>query len=184
MREIKKAGLGVLLCLMALVGLSLPAHAQEAYVTYALVDMQYIMSKIPEYDQATKQLQTAAEGYTKEVQALQEQAGDLYADYRKQMGSLNADQRAQREKQIVEIENRANDLQKKYFGPEGEMTKLQQQTIKPINDKVYEAIKLYSRKYGIYMVFDRASAMGTIVYADPAADISNDILQILGISVK
>ena len=82
------------------------------------------------------------------------------------------------------MENRAAELQQKYFGPKGEMAKLQEQRIKPIQDKVYEAIKLYSRKYGVYMVLDRASGMGTIVYADPAADISNDILKILGISVK
>lgn len=183
MKEIKRLGLLALVCLMTAVGVALPSKAQN-YITYALVDMQYILTNIPEYKQATTDIQERAKGYTSEVKQLQDRAGELYADYRKQMGSLSAQQRVAKEKEIVEIENRAADLQQKYFGPEGEMAKLQQERIKPIQDKVYEAIKLYSRKYGVYMVFDRASGMGTIVYADPAADISNDILKILGISVK
>lgn len=183
MKEIRKTALLTLLALVASVGMTLPSRAQD-YITYALVDMQYILTNIPQYKEATEQLQETAKGYTAEVKKLQDQAGTLYADYRKQMGSLPADQRASREKQIVEVENRAAELQQKYFGPKGEMAKLQEQRIKPIQDKVYEAIKLYSRKYGVYMVLDRASGMGTIVYADPAADISNDILKILGISVK
>lgn len=183
MKEIRKTALLTLLALVASVGMTLPSQAQD-YITYALVDMQYILTNIPQYKEATEQLQETAKGYTAEVKKLQDQAGTLYADYRKQMGSLSADQRASSEKQIVEVENRAAELQQKYFGPKGEMAKLQEQRIKPIQDKVYEAIKLYSRKYGVYMVLDRASGMGTIVYADPAADISNDILKILGISVK
>lgn len=183
MKEIRKTALLALLALVASVGMTLPSRAQD-YITYALVDMQYILTNIPQYKEATEQLQETAKGYTAEVKKLQDQAGTLYADYRKQMGSLSADQRASREKQIVELENRAAELQQKYFGPKGEMAKLQEQRIKPIQDKVYEAIKLYSRKYGVYMVLDRAAGMGTIVYADPAADISNDILKILGISVK
>ena len=180
MKEIRKTALLALIALVASVGMTLPSRAQD-YITYALVDMQYILTNIPQYKE---QLQETAKGYTAEVKKLQDQAGTLYADYRKQMGSLSADQRASREKQIVEVENRAAELQQKYFGPKGEMAKLQEQRIKPIQDKVYDAIKLYSRKYGVYMVLDRASGMGTIVYADPAADISNDILKILGISVK
>lgn len=183
MKEIRKTALLALVALVASVGMTLPSRAQD-YITYALVDMQYILTNIPQYKEATEQLQETAKGYTAEVKKLQDQAGTLYADYRKQMGSLSADQRASREKQIVELENRAAELQQKYFGPKGEMAKLQEQRIKPIQDKVYEAIKLYSRKYGVYMVLDRAAGMGTIVYADPAADISNDILKILGISVK
>ena len=183
MKEIRKTALLTLLALVASVGMTLPSQAQD-YITYALVDMQYILTNIPQYKEATEQMQETAKGYTAEVKKLQDQAGTLYADYRKQMGSLSADQRASREKQIVDLENRAAELQQKYFGPKGEMAKLQEQRIKPIQDKVYEAIKLYSRKYGVYMVLDRASGMGTIVYADPAADISNDILKILGISVK
>lgn len=173
----------VLLTLAALAGAVLPSRAQT-YITYALVDMQYILSNISEYSDASATLRRQAESRSAEVTKLEEEAGKLYSDYRSHLASLTAEQRLASEKQIVALEDKAKELRKTYFGPDGEMAKKREELLKPIEDKVYEAIKLYSRKYGVYMVFDRAAAMGTIVYADPAADISNEILKILGISVK
>lgn len=172
-----------LLGLLMVAGLALPSRAQsETYITYALVDMSYILSRIPEYGEATKQMEATAQGYAEEVKALQDEAAKLYTDYRKELADLSADERMAREMKIVSLEDKAAELQRTYFGPEGSMAKLREERIRPIEDKVYEAIKLYSRKFGIYMVFDRAASVGSIIYADPAADISNDILQILGIS--
>ncbi len=52
----------------------------------------------------------------------------------------------------------------------------------PIQDNIYQAVKLISERRGYQIVFDRASSVGSIIYADPKADISNDVLTVLGYS--
>lgn len=154
--------------------------AQEA--NYALIDMQYLMGKIPQYKSATEQIEKQSEGWSKEIQKLQEDAKNLYIRYQRDLNSMSPDDRVKLENAIVKLEDQAADLQQKYFGREGELMKLQTKLLKPIQDKIYEAVKLISQRRGYLIVFDRASSVGSIIYADPAADISNDVLSVLGYS--
>lgn len=154
--------------------------AQEA--NYALIDMQYLMGQIPQYKSATQQIEKQSEAWTKEIQKLQEQAKNLYIQYQKDVKSMSAAEKVKRENAIVKVEEDAAALQQKYFGREGELMKLQEKLIKPLQDKIYEAVKLISQRRGYLIVFDRASSVGSIIYADPIADISNDVLAVLGYS--
>lgn len=156
------------------------AMAQEA--NYALIDMQYLMGQIPQYKSATQQIEKQSEAWTKEIQKLQEQAKNLYIQYQKDVKSMSAAEKVKRENAIVKVEEDAAALQQKYFGREGELMKLQEKLIKPLQDKIYEAVKLISQRRGYLIVFDRASSVGSIIYADPIADISNDVLAVLGYS--
>lgn len=155
------------------------AKAQTA--SYALIDMQYLSEKIPAYKQATEKITKESERFEKEIEALRKQAKDLYVRYQHDLPKLSAAQRTQREEAIVALEERTIKLQQSYFGPKGELAKKQEQLIKPIQDKIYEAVRLISQRRGYLLVLDRATAIG-IVFADPSADISNDVLAVLGIS--
>lgn len=164
----------------AIIG-STAVYAQEAKPNYALIDMQYLMDKIPQYKTATEQIQKESEKWTKEITKKSEQAKELYIKYQKGQGTLPQQDLLKLEQTIVEVEEEAATLQKKYFGRDGEAMKLQQKLIKPIQDNIYAAVKLISERRGYLIVFDRASSIGSIVYADPKADISNDVLAVLGI---
>ena len=148
---------------------------------FALVDMEYIMENIPQYQQANNELSQASQQYQKEIEAKAKEAETLYIAYQKSSGSLSAAQRTQREEAIVSKEKEAAELRQKYFGLEGEMAKLQEELLNPIEDKVYEAIKQISLQKGYDMVIDRASA-ASVVFASPRIDISNDVLIKLGYS--
>lgn len=161
----------------------LGAYAQQGNgVSYALIDMQYLTEKIPQYKSASQQIEKETQKWTNEINKLSEQAKQLYIKYQQEAAQLSQEQRIQRENAIVAVEEQAAELQKKYFGRTGEVAKLQEKLIKPIQDAIYEAVKLISQRRGYLMVLDRASSVGTIVYADPQADISNDVLAVLGIS--
>lgn len=153
-----------------------------AQVSYALIDMQYILSEIPQHKSATETIEEQSKKWTEEIQKLQKKAQELYLEYQKELATMSANDRVARENAIVAVEEQAIELQKKYFGPQGELMKLQEKLIKPIQDKIYEAVKLISQKRGYLLVFDRASSVGSIIYADPRADISNDVLAVLGYS--
>lgn len=168
----------LLLTLTLMLG-SLWGAAQAQDSNYALIDMQYLSSKLPPYRKATEQLKDLTEKWEKEINAYREEAKKMYTNYQKEMARLSPQARLAREEAIVNVEDRVHQLQQKYFGPKGELVKKQEELLKPIQDKIYEAVKVISAKRGYLMVLDRASTSG-IIFADPRADISNDVLMVLG----
>jgi outer membrane protein len=74
-------------------------------------------------------------------------------------------------------------LKKKYFGPEGELFKKRESLMAPIQEEIYIAVKEVSELRGYSLVVDRASNSG-IIFGSPKIDISNEVLQKLGYSVK
>lgn len=153
------------------------ANAQK----FALIDMEYIMENIPEYQEANNELNTLSQQYQKVIEAKAKEAETLYLAYQKTSSSLNATQRTQKEEAIVAKEKEAAELRKRYFGPEGELAQKQEELIAPIQDKIYEAIKQISSQKGYDAVIDRASA-SSIIFASPRIDISNEVLSKLGYS--
>lgn len=167
----KKKLLLLLWCIMGVVS----ANAQK----FALIDMEYILEKIPAYQQANNQLNQLSQRYQKEIDAKAKEAENLYKAYQKNASSLSASQRNQQEEAIVSKEKEMMELRQKYFGPEGEMSKQQDKLISPIEDKIYEAVKQISLQKGYDAVLDRASATG-LIFASPRIDISDEVLSKLG----
>ncbi len=150
---------------------------------FALIDMEYILESIPAYEQANNQLNQASKQYQSEVEAKTKEAEALYKEYQKVSTSLSASQKTQKENAIVAKEKEAVELRQKYFGPEGEMARMQEALVAPIQDKIYEAVKKVAEQKGYAVVVDRASAQ-SIIYATPAIDISNDVLIRLGYKIN
>ena len=167
----KKKFLLLLWCIMGVVS----ANAQK----FALIDMEYILEKIPAYQQANNQLNQLSQRYQKEIDTKAKEAENLYKAYQKNASSLSATQRNQQEEAIVSKEKEMMELRQKYFGPEGEMSKQQEKLISPIEDKIYEAVKQISLQKGYDAVLDRASATG-LIFASPRIDISDEVLAKLG----
>lgn len=166
------------ICLLSLfIFCSFTGMAQK----FALIDTEYILKNIPEYQAAAEQIGQQSEKWQKEVEAIQVEAQNLYKKYQTDMPTLAAADRTKREEAIVKKEQEAQDLKRKYFGADGELMKLQEKNLKPYQDAIYEAVKEISEEDDYQLVVDRASAM-SIIFASPKIDISNDVLQKLGYS--
>ncbi len=146
---------------------------------YAFVDMEYIMSNIPAYEAAQEQLNQLSEQWEKEIQTVYADVETLYKNYQKESVFLSGEMKTQRENEIIELENRAKQLQRKYFGPEGELMKRQQTLLEPVQEKVNEAIRNVADRDNLDAVFDMAGNMG-VVYVKPRQNISDEILKELG----
>ena len=162
---------------MMLACVTISAYAQQ----YALIDMEYITNNIPEYQQANDKLNQASQKYQKEIETKSNEAKALYENYQKQAAKLTAVQKSQKENAILAKEKEAAELKKKYFGPEGEMYKMKENLVSPIENRIYEAVKYIAEKRGYYMIIDRASD-NAIIFASPKIDISNEVLSKLGYS--
>ena len=163
-------------CLMLLC--SFAGMAQK----FALIDMEYILKNIPAYEMTNEQLSQVSKKWQNEVEAIQQEAQNMYKNYQSDLVLfLSAEMKTKREEEIVKKEQEAQDLKRKYFGPEGELYKKRESLMKPIQDEVYNAVKEISEDKGYQIVWDRASAM-SIIFASPKIDISNEVLIKLGYS--
>jgi outer membrane protein len=148
---------------------------------FALIDMEYILKKIPAYEMANEQLNTLSKKWQTEVETVQTEAQNMYKTYQADLVFLSPEMKTKREAEIVAKEQEAQELKRKYFGTDGELYKRRETLIKPIQDEIYNAIKEISESQSYAMVVDRASAM-SIIYASPRIDISDLVLTKLGYS--
>lgn len=148
---------------------------------FALIDMEYIMKNIPAYEMTNEQLSQQSKRWQNEVEALQQEAQNMYKTYQSDLVFLSAEMKTKREEAIVKKEQEAQELKRKYFGPEGELFKKRESLMKPVQDEIYTAIKEISEANNYMMVLDRASDM-SIIFASPKIDISNEVLRKLGYS--
>ena len=163
-------------CVM-LIAMGMTSMAQK----FALVDMEYILKNIPAYERANEQLNQTSKKWQTEVETLNNAAKAMYENYQNESVFLSAEQKKAKEQAILQKEKEASELTKKYFSPEGELYKKRESLIGPIQDEIYNAVKTVAEQRGYQLVLDRASDNG-IVFASPAADISNEVLGKLGYS--
>ncbi|MGL5317361.1 MAG: OmpH family outer membrane protein [Bacteroidales bacterium] len=148
---------------------------------YALVDMEYILKNIPAYDMANEQLNQISKKWQTEVENQFNESKAMYKKYQSDLVFLSDEMKVKREEEIVAKEKAAIELQRKYFGPEGELYKKREILIAPIQDDVYNAVKAVAEERGYSMILDRASSQN-IIFASPRIDVSNEVLGKLGIS--
>jgi outer membrane protein len=120
------------------------------------------------------------EQWQKEIDDLQVQLDKMYKNYESEQFMLTDALKKKREDELFEKEKQVRDLQKKRFGYEGDLFKERQRLIKPVQDKVYDAIQKIATSRSYDFVLDKSEGI-TIIFADPKLDKSDDVLKELGI---
>lgn len=164
----------IIACVIALLG-SVNAYAQK----YALIDMDYILKQIPQYEMANEQLDQISKRWQSEVESKAAEAEQMYKQYQADQVYLTPEQKSQRENDILTKEKEVQELRLKYFGPEGELYQKRNSLVGHIQDDIYNAVKDIAEKNNFTMVVDRASAE-SIIYASPKIDISKEVLKVMG----
>jgi len=163
-----------------ILGLLLTLSVGNSYAQkYALIDMEYILKRIPTYESANKQMEAMSDEWQSEVDKEVELVNAMYKKYQADLVFLAGSEKTKRENEIVAKENTIQELRNQYFGPQGALFEQQEKLIKPIQDSIYETIKEIATEQGYAMVVDRASAT-SVIFASPSIDISDLVLARLG----
>lgn len=147
---------------------------------YAVIDTKYILDKMPEYKTAQKQLDDVAAGWQKEVDALQQELDKMYKDFEAEQVMLSEELKKKREDQLFIKEKNLRDLQRQRFGFEGDLFKKRQELIKPVQDRVYNAVQKLAVQRGYDFILDKSEGI-TVIFADPKLEKSDDVLKELGV---
>jgi outer membrane protein len=153
------------------------ANAQR----YAIIDSKYILQKIPEYQDAQKILDSFSVVWQKQIDEKQIELDKLQKDYDAESVMLSDDLKKKREDEIFNRQKEIRDLEAERFGYQGELFKKRQELIKPIQDRVYNAIQKLAVERSYDFILDKSEGI-TVIFADPKLDRSDDILRTMGIN--
>ena len=164
----------LVLIFIGMLGIS-AASAQK----FAYVDSEYILENITEYRDAQDMLDKISLDWQKEIEAKFAAIDKMYKDYQAEAVLLPEDIKKKRQDDIVAKEKEAKDLQKKRFGKDGDLFKKRKELIKPIQDKVYNAIEDLANAQGYAIIFDKSGST-TMLFANAKYDKSDEVLEKLG----
>lgn len=147
------------------------------------VDTDYILSHIPEYKAAQAEVDKTSVDWQKEIEAKYAEIDKLYKIYQAESVLLTEDMRKKRENEIINKEKEVKELQKSRFGVDGELFKKRMELVKPIQDKVYNAVKQVAERSGLAFIFDKAGQV-SMLYSNSKYDKSEDVLTFMGYNKK
>lgn len=143
---------------------------------YAYIDSDYILSNLPEYTDAKAKLDKLADRWTKDIEKRYEILTQKKDNFAREEVLLPAEERKKRMEEIEKLETEAMEMQKTRFGVKGDYFSKRQELIKPIQDKVYDAMQTVASKRNYSFVFDKAN-QSNLIYADDKYDISESVLK-------
>jgi outer membrane protein len=172
LKVMKKAGL--------IIGFFILTSAMAVAQKYAFVDSDYIRKNIPAFTAAQEQLDKLSQQWEKEVADGYAVVEQMYKSYQNEAPLLSQDMKTKREETIIAKEKEMKELQNKYFGMEGDLFKKREELVKPVQDEILKAIKDIASEGSYAVIFDTAAG-GNILFANPKFDISDQVLEKLGI---
>lgn len=150
--------------------------AQAQRIAY--VDMDKIMESVPDYTKAQKELEEIAERWRQEIAKEYDKIDQMYRDYQAREVLMSDEMRKQKQDEIVVKEKEVRDLQKKRFGPEGELFQKRQSLVKPIQEKIYSAIEKFANERNFDVIFSAPDG-SAIIYAKADKDMTSEVIKAL-----
>jgi outer membrane protein len=166
----------ILLIAYCLLLIAFSADAQR----YAVIDSKYILDKLPEYKDAQKRLDQFSEQWQQEIDQKQALVDKMFKEYDAEQVMLPDVLKKKREDELYNKEKELRDLQKMRFGFEGDLFKKRQELIKPIQDRVFNAVQKLAVEKQYDFILDKSEGI-TVIFADPKLDKSADIIRNLGV---
>lgn len=153
-----------------------PVYAQK----YACVNLDYIMHNLPDYNQALNKLQKYTEEWSGELENKQQELDELRQQFQQESYLLPDNLKQRRQDEIHTKESELRALQRQRFAPGGDLDQKRTELLKPLQDRIYTAIERVAKEKSYAFVFDK-SASATVLYVSDKYDISDQILELLGV---
>ena len=150
---------------------------------WGYVDTEYILSKIPEYKEAQDEINTLSLSWDQEIQSMYREIEALYDKLQAEEVLLTVEMKEERLAEIQLKEEEVKAYHKKVFGYEGLFFLKKKELVKPVQDKVFDAVEKVAKDNRLQMVFDKSGEL-VLIYTDPIHDYTDYVLEELGLGDK
>jgi outer membrane protein len=153
-----------------------PAKAQK----FGYVNTNFILNKMPEYTEAKAEIDKLSQAWQEEIDGMQHDIYAMYSAFQAEEVLLTAEMKEERMNTIKKKEDYLKEYQKKVFGFEGLFFLKKRELIKPVQDKVYDAVEKVAHDHKLQIVFDKSGEL-VMIYTDPIHDYTDYVLDELGL---
>ena len=147
---------------------------------FGYIDTDFILNKMPEYKKAQEEVDRLSELWEKEILGMSKGIEGMYSALQAEQVLLTEAMRKERTDAIKKKEAELKEYQKKVFGFGGLFFLKKQELIKPVQDKVWEAVDKVAKKNNLAIVFDKSGEL-VMIYTDPRFDYTDFVLDELGL---
>ena len=167
---------GLMLAVLTL-ALCIPAQAQQRI---AFIDSDEILNRIPEYATIQQQIDLLAAEWEEELEEKRGSVDEMFQEYQSRELLYTNEERRKKREEIMREEEEIERLRMRYFGPEGELFTEQDKLMRPLQERILEAVEEVATSEGYDYVFDRSGDY-LFLYAREQNDIGEKVLEELGI---
>lgn len=151
------------------------ATAQRG-VRIGYIDMEYILESVPEYREASIQLEGKVQRWKQDLEKSQREVDQMKLNLANERVLLTAELIEEREEDIKIKENEILEYQQNRFGPNGDLMIQRRQLVQPIQDQVFNIVQEIAESKKYDFIFDK-SADVVMLFAAKRNDISDEVLR-------
>ncbi len=140
------------------------------------VNSQAIMDKLPEAQDAQRQLDNTVSQWQSELTKMQSEWQKKYDEYDKKKLILTDQLRAQSEKELQDLDKKIQDYRTKKFGQNGELFNKQNELMKPVQNKIFKVIQDIAKEDGYDYVFDKSGDI-LLLYSNDKYDLTAKVFE-------
>lgn len=144
----------------------------------AVIDTNYILSKLPQYKEAETRLNAQVSQWQADLQRSQSDFENKKAAFESEKVLLVGDQLKLREKEITDLEANIRNTINGRFGTNGEIDQLRASLTKPYQDQIWNSIKIVSEKNNLGIVIDKSNNT-SVLFLDKKYDYTDNVLDLL-----
>jgi outer membrane protein len=166
-------------CLITIIFLIFGLNFVQAQ-RFGYIDTDFVLNKMPEYKKAQEEINQLSEAWEKEIQDMSKKIEGMYSAYQAEQVLLTDEMKKDRSDAIHKKEVEMKEYQKKVFGFGGLFFLKKQELIKPIQDKVWDAVDKVAKQNSLAILFDKSGEL-VMIYTDPRYDYTDFVLDELGL---
>lgn len=147
----------------------------QAQTKVAFINSETILAALPEAQDAQKQLDALTTTWQAELTKMQTDIQRKFEDYDKKKLIMSDKRRADAEKELQDLDKKMVDYRTAKFGTTGELFQKQSELMKPVQDRIFKAVKDVADEEGYDYVFDKTSTT-LLMYANTKHDLTTKVI--------
>jgi Skp family chaperone for outer membrane proteins len=140
------------------------------------IDMEYILESVPEYKEASTQLEGKVQRWKQDIEKKQKEIDLMTLNLSNERVLLTKELIEEREEEIKLKEDEMLQYQQDRFGPNGDLMIQRRQLVQPIQDQVFNIVQEVAENKKYDFIFDK-SADVVMLFAAQRNDISDLVLR-------
>jgi outer membrane protein len=146
-----------------------------AQLKIGYIDSDTIMDNLPDVQDTRQKIDALVRDWQNELNSMQNEYNKKKDDFDKRNLIMTDQTRAEAQKELDDLQAKITDYREKKFGQNGELFQKQDELMKPVHNKIFNAIQEIAQDEDLDFVFDRSGDI-MILYAKEEYDITSKVL--------